>query len=313
MVRSEQKEVIKTGLPVRLLVFLVKFFPPPIVFAVSFLIAFFYWLGAFRQRSFIREFQKNVRNCGGDIKRINTFKTIFSFALSLVEKTKSWVYAEKNPVPVSFCNDDIQSLSKSLAEKKGAVLVMNHLGNMDLIRSLAVYGNANSSPITVTAIRELKATSAFDYTINSVNGNMLMHALDADNIGMETLELLQERIDSGGLVVIAGDRSSRSTPDRNVTLTFMKKNAVFPTGCYAVASLLKTDIYYMTAVREKTLMVHPKYNIFVKKCSVDLRCPKKLREERYAKCAEEFALFLENYAKMYPFQWYNFFTFWEGK
>ena len=118
MVRSEQKEVIKTGLPVRLLVFLVKFFPPPIVFAVSFLIAFFYWLGAFRQRSFIREFQKNVRNCGGDIKRINTFKTIFSFALSLVEKQKVGCMPKKILFPFHSATMTYNLFQNLLQKKK---------------------------------------------------------------------------------------------------------------------------------------------------------------------------------------------------
>lgn len=303
----------KTSVQVTLLLFLVRHVPPFLRFCMICIIGTCYYLGSFKARKAIRQFQKQVIASGGNIKQVSTFKTILSFSFALVEKVQGWSHEGKQ-IPVTFSDDDISLLTQSISNGKGAVLVGNHLGNMDLMRCIALYGGmTQEKPLTVTAIRDLGATTSFDNSVNALDSNMLLYAIDAGNITPATIELLQERIDSGGIVVVTGDRIPSSQSERTVCIPFLGKDTQFPIGAYAIASMLGADVYFMTAVRKQTLMVNAEYNMYVSKCPVNMTCKRSERNAMWDLCAREYASFLEKYAKLYPFQWYNFFNFWRNE
>lgn len=302
----------KTSVQVKLMLFMIKYFPPHFLFFMVCVIGTFYYLFSVKERKAIRLFQQHLI-AEGILKRVNTYKTILSFSFTLIEKVQAWSH-EKESIAVHFSDDDIQTLTQSVCDGKGLVLVGNHLGNMDLMRCIATYGGmTKEKPLVITAIRDVTATASFDNSMNVLDQNMFLYAIDVNDISPATIELLQERIASGGIVVVNGDRIPSSQSDRTEQFSFLGEKARFPIGVYAIASMLDADVYFMTSVRKKTLMVHPEYNMFVKKCPVNVHCSRGQRKLMWASCAQEYAFFLEKYAKLYPFQWYNFFNFWRNE
>ena len=212
---------------------------------------------------------------------------------------------------VLFHDDDAAQLKSQLAGGRGAMLITSHLGNMEFLRCLATKGETGvDRRIPVTVVMNLSTTSHFNQTLGSLNGRCTLDIINADDIGMDSLEKMQESLEQGGLVVLAGDRTSASAPDRCISVSFLGRQAPFPAGSFLLAGLLKVPVYFVFSLREPGSFFAPKYNMFVNKASVSFDCPRQERKERARELCSQFARLLERYCTAYPFQWYNFFDFW---
>ncbi|MBQ1392319.1 MAG: hypothetical protein IIY81_02040, partial [Lachnospiraceae bacterium] len=62
--------------------------------------------------------------------------------------------------------------------------------------------------------------------------------------------------------------------------------------------------------RKKMSLVNPVYKVYIEKSKIDFDCPRNKREEGINNLCLEFIEKLEKFCRMYPYQWYNFFNFW---
>jgi len=302
----------------KFLLFLFFIFPVIILRIIAFPVGFFYFLFSKRGRIESRRYLQKIAPLVEDrkiAKRCRSFfgplRHIVSFSLSLIEKLQSW--GGKYPLKdIHFHDDDIKQLIGELEEGKGTFLVFSHLGNMELLRGLLNLGKTGvSKKIPVTAIMDKKATAYFNRMINELNPLSGMDIIGSGEINPNTAILLEERIASGGMIVIAGDRTPSGRNDKDIPITFLGKEAFFPSGAFYLASLLKAPVYFVFGLRRKELALKPEYDMHVHKSSISFDCSRKERIERSILMAHSFASYLESYCKEQPFQWYNFFNFWQ--
>ena len=307
----EHKEKSKTGVGYALSLFLLKCFPAWFVRVMAFVIGFFYWLFSREERQISREFLKLAEADGADFggKKSSTLKHFISFALNLVETLQSWggKIPSKN---VKWQNDDVADLIKNVNSKKGAVCMISHTGNAQMMRALASMNEVGTErKVKITTLMDTKVTGGFVKLTGKINAEADFHIVSADNIGPETIFLLQQRLEQGEVVVIAGDRTGAHS-QRYIELPFLGKKAKFPYGVYVLLSLLNVPVYFIFGMRHKDISIFSKYDMFVKKNDVDFNCPRKDRAERIEQTARNFAAQEELHVKKHPYQWYNFFDFW---
>ena len=244
------------------------------------------------------------------LRRPSAYRQIASFSYDLMQKVYAWS-GKAGLDEVLFHDDDAAQLKSQLAGGRGAMLITSHLGNMEFLRCLATKGETGvDRRIPVTVVMNLSTTSHFNQTLGSLNGRFTLDIINADDIGMDSLEKMQESLEQGGLVVLAGDRTSASAPGRCISVSFLGRQAPFPAGSFLLAGLLKVPVYFVFSLREPGSFFAPKYNMFVSKASVSFDCPRQERKERARELCSQFARLLERYCTAYPFQWYNFFDFW---
>lgn len=309
---ADEKEVIKSNKPLLLLFLLMKHFPNFVVYILIFPIAFFYFVCSKRARTECILYQKNLKSYtkGCSPKRINAFKQILSFSLCVMEKMEGWLGNIKYDKIICH-DDDLNELKSSLENKKGALLIGSHLGNIELLRSLSSFGEHGvSHAIPVTTIMELKATEMFNRTLHEINPEVDIDVINPTDINPDTIIKLQETIEKGGLVVIAGDRTSARARDRFIRTDFLGNQADFPYGVFLIAALLKCPVYFCFGLRNKTVTLFPKYHMFVERSKVIFDCSRKEREQRIEELCDEFVRNLEKFCERFPFQWYNFYNFW---
>ena len=286
---ADEEEVIKTNLPLKFTLNLFKVFPSSIVRLCAYPVSFFYLLFSRRARTEALLYQNHLRTFfGSDFpKKISSFRQILSFAFCVLEKLEGWLgKVELNSV--EFQNDDIEALISQLEMHKGAVIICSHLGNSELLRSLSSYNRTRVSwKVPVISVMEIKSTVRFN-----------------------TIIRLAEFAEKGGLVVIAGDRTSARNRTKNIKKNFLGEEASFPYGTFLVPFLLKIPVYYMFGMRKKDVVRNPKYQVFVEKSSVALDVPRSKRDAAIESLCGEFVSKLEKYCKLYPYQWYNFYNFW---
>jgi predicted LPLAT superfamily acyltransferase len=258
-------------------------------------------------RRFLR---KAARAAGLPAGSLRPFRHILSFSHALIEKLESW----GGKIPISdlhFQQDDIWELIGQLDRGKGALLICSHLGNAEFLRGLASFGRtAVSRHVPVTSIVEFSVTARFNQLLRQVNPESMLRIIGANDIGPDTIVLLQDRIDAGELVVIAGDRTSANSRDKYFLFPFLGEPAPFAVGAFFLAAVLNVPVYFVFALRQKDISFRPEYNVYARKSPLSFDCPRREREGRVRELARDFAEQLESHCKLHPYQWYNFFDFW---
>lgn len=309
---ADNKEVVKSSLPLKFTLLLIKMIPGFILRIVIYLVSFFFFLFTPKARKAARIYQHHLKEFtnGATPKVIRSYPQILSFAFCIVEKMEGWLGKIKFS-QIEYQNDDIDSILDDLRRGQGCLLLTSHLGNMELMRSL----NDNNEKLVgryvpVYVIMDTKISPQFTETLNSINGKVGVNIIDSSEIGPDSMVTLMDAIEAGAMVVIAGDRTSAQNREKVIKQSFLGEEAPFPYGVFLIPFLLKAPVYYMFGMREKISIFKPNYKFHIEKSKIDFNCGRAKREEMIKECCKEFAEKLEKYAAMYPFQWYNFFNFW---
>ena len=69
---------------------------------------------------------------------------------------------------------------------------------------------------------------------------------------------------------------------------------------------MECPIFTIFCLKEKG-----RYKAYIEKLSDTVKVARKDRNAYFIKLTERFSLQLEKYVKMAPYQWYNFFDFWQ--
>ena len=305
-------------LQVKFLLVLFKILPVFILRLLAFPVGFFYFLFSKRGRLESKRYLQKIAPLINDPKMakkcrspLGPLRHIVSFSIALVEKFQSWG-GKCSFKDIHFQNDDIGELMRELEDGKGTVLVFSHLGNSELLRGLLNLGKTGvSRQIPVTAIMDMKVTAHFSRVLKELNPQSAMDIVGADEIGPQTAVLFEEKLASGEMVVIAGDRTAAKSDSKDLTIPFLGKEAPFPRGVFYLAAMMKAPVYFVFSLRRKDLSLNPEYDMYVHKYPLSFDCSRKERAEKSSQMAHSFASYLEGYCKEQPFQWYNFFDFWQ--
>ncbi len=309
---ADEKEAIKSNKPLKFLLFLFKYFPKPFVRFWIFPVAFFFMRHNERIKPESLLYQQNLREYtkNESPKVVSPYRQIVSFCLCILEKMEGWLGLMKFN-RVQYCDDDVKELIEQLKQGKGALLINSHIGNMELLRSLSEHNTELvGHDVPVLVIMEVNPNEQFTNTLKEVNPKFALNVVDSSNIGPDTICYLMEEVDKGALIIIAGDRTSAHARDKFIVHNFLGKPAPFPYGTFLIPFLMKCPVYYMFGLRKKFSIVNPVYKVYIEKSKIDFNCPRNKREEGINNLCLEFIEKLEKFCRMYPYQWYNFFNFW---
>jgi predicted LPLAT superfamily acyltransferase len=110
----------------------------------------------------------------------------------------------------------------------------------------------------------------------------------------------------GEIVALHGDRTFGGA---SVTVPFLGADAPFPIGAYVLASATGAPVFQVFAVRER--LGHYRFFSFPA-----MQVPRGLdprKPEAFKAYAGLYAERLAAVARQYPFQWQNFYPFWDGR
>jgi len=299
------------------LLFLFRLFPLLILRIIAFPVGFFYFLFSKKGRIESRRFLEKIAPLISDPKlakkcssRFGPLWHIISFSLAMIEKLQAW--DGKFPYKDIHFHDDMVELIRELKSGTGVFLIFSHLGNTELMRGLFNSGQTGvSRNIPVVSIMDVNVTAHFRRMLKELNPQSAMDIVGVDEIGPETVFILEEKLASGGVVAITGDRTSSNGDGKNVKIPFLGKEAPFPSGVFYMAALMEAPVYCIIGLRRRDFSLKPEYDIHVHKGPLSFASSRKERFKRSSLLAASFVAYLESYSKEHPFQWYNFFDFWQ--
>ena len=248
----------------------------------------------------VKAFDPEHPQLQGDLGWQHGLKHFFSFGNAALDRIDAWCDRIQLS-QVDFPNRAL--LADQLEAGQGAVLLVSHLGNLELCRAISVH----QKKVKVNVMVLTDNAENFNRVLKQLNPDSSVNLIQVSELGPSTSMLLQQKIEDGELVVIAGDRTSSSSQGRVIYAPFMGEPAPFPQGPFILAGLLDCPVYLMFCLREQG-----RYVVHLETFSNTLKGPRKGRMQRLEAAVNHYSARLEYFARREPLQWFNFFDFWHN-
>ena len=196
-----------------------------------------------------------------------------------------------------------EPLLQMIRERRGALLVCSHLGNLDLCRAMSL----DTPGLKITVLVHTRHAEAFNGMLARLDPRSQLNLMQVTEMTPATAMQLSERIERGEFVVIAGDRVPVSPNPRVALAPFLGQTAAFPVGPYVMASVLGCPLYAMFAARQEA---DGEYALHFERLREQVSLPRRGREAALAELAGEYAARLEHHTRGAPLEWFNFYDFW---
>jgi len=194
-----------------------------------------------------------------------------------------------------------EPLFAMIRERRGALLVCAHLGNLDLCRALSL----RTPGLKVTVLVHTRHAEAFNAMLARLDPRSQLNLMQVTEMTPAMAMQLSERVGRGEFVVIAGDRVPVSGNPRVALAPFLGQTAAFPVGPYVMASVLGCPLYAMFAARDGA-----GYDVRFELLRESVHLPRRGRDAALAELAAGYAARLEHHVRRTPLEWFNFYDFW---
>ena len=219
------------------------------------------------------------------------------FAETLLDK----ILALGGEYPLHRVRVHRQGVLELLAAGRGGVIVTAHIGCLELCQALA-----DEVPgFRMTALVHTRHAERFNRLLNRLDGHGRIRLLQVDEIDPATAARLGERVARGEFVAIAGDRVP-VRGGRHAVVDFFGCPAPFPIGAYVLAAALHCPLFTMSC-----LHAGDGYEVRFDEFAARVELPRRTRDAALAGHAARFARWLEAQLRASPYDWFNFFPFWD--
>ncbi len=259
-------------------------------------IVFYFFLFGKKQRNASQEFLTRV------LKRKPTLaeslRPYINFATRTLDVLIAW---QGGITSKNITSANPQELASITEDPRGGLVVVSHLGNVDISR--AVLDKKTRDRLTILV--HTRHAENYNRIIRRFNPDATTRLIQVTEIGPDTIINLKQRVENGEWIVIAGDRVSVLSRDQSVAVPFFGKNAAFPQGPWIMGALLECPVYLLFCMQDGQ-----GYNLTMERFAETIDLPRATRAEGVRHYVARYAARLEHYAMQDPFQWYNFFDFW---
>ena len=228
----------------------------------------------------------------------NVWRHMLAFADSSLDKLAAW-RGEVADAAVEF--HGAEEFARLAREKRGALFIGSHLGNLEMIRALAV----TREIAAITAVVYTDHARRFAATLSGANARFADNLFEVRDFGPQTAILLKERVDRGEILVIVGDRTPPADNGRRAHASFLGHDAPFPQGPVVLGYLLGCPVYLFFCLKQDG-----RYRIHLEPFAEKILLPQRERQAAIDAYVARYAQRLEWYCREAPLQWFNFFDFW---
>jgi len=193
--------------------------------------------------------------------------------------------------------EGLEHLNHHIEAGRGCVLLGAHLGSFDAMRAVA-----RSAPVQVRPAMYRANAGALTAIMERLDPRLAAEVIDIGKPG--AMLQVRESLERGDLVAFLADRAT--DPRRLIAMPFFGEPALFPTGPFQIAAMLRAPIVMFHGIRtgrRRYLLRFEPLPEFIEEHPAD-------RTEALRQIMSGYVSRLEDACRAYPFQWFNFYSFW---
>lgn len=191
------------------------------------------------------------------------------------------------------------ALLQALAGGRGALLVGAHLGSFEVLR---VLGQQRAGLRVAMAMYEDNARK-LQTTLQAINPGL---GEDIIALGrLESMLAVRDRLDAGGVVGLLADRTLDAGAQQ--ALPFLGAPAHFPLGPWRLAALLRRPVFFMAGL----YLGGNRYQLRFEPLADFSALARAERAAAQDAALRRYVATLEATVRAQPWNWFNFYDFWE--
>jgi predicted LPLAT superfamily acyltransferase len=228
------------------------------------------------------------KNTGNPARRLNSFRHFIQFGESILDKTAQWAGIRSK---AKVCYIHPERYQDIIGSDRGGVFIGSHLGNLEALRA---FGGTEQT-ITVNALVFTRQSKKFMKFLEEANPR-----------AVENLISMQSKVEAREWIALLADRTSVSRTGRSMSCDFLGEPAEFPEGPFILAALLNCPVYFIFCLKNEG-----RYEVHLERLTDALELPRASRQQELQRVIKLFASRMEQQCLTFPYQWYNFFDFWQ--
>jgi predicted LPLAT superfamily acyltransferase len=166
-----------------------------------------------------------------------------------------------------------------------------------------------SLQVVINALMYTANARHFRSLLEQVNAQSFVRVVDISSLDPWMVLDLRTRLAQGEVVALLGDRAPESSVRRAIEVPFLGGIARFPEGPWILASLLEVPVYTVFSMRE----AGGRYYVEFSELANQIALPRESRGAALRGYISEFATRLGATVQRYPYQWFNFYPFWDDE
>lgn len=200
-----------------------------------------------------------------------------------------------------FQVEGIAALEAQLDLGKGLMVIGSHLGSFDAMRVLAT----RRPDLRVRVLLDKAHNPAVQQLLDTINPQLAANIIDAGQPGPVIVLAIREALEQGALVAMLADRALPG--DAAVTAPFLGDEARFPLAPWQIAGVLQVPVSLAFGLYRGG----NRYELVFEPVSDGLSLPRHERRQALAAVVQTYAARLQHHAQRAPYNWFNFYDFWD--
>lgn len=197
----------------------------------------------------------------------------------------------------------LEALHAAMDRGRGVLLLGSHLGSFEALRVLSL----QRPDVRVRAVLDVGQNAAVTELLGALNPAIAASVIDARQDGTAVVLAIKEALDAQALVTLLADRARPDEPA--LRANFLGAPAPFPTAPWLIAAALKVPVVLCFGLYRGGNRYELHFETFADELAIERRD----RAAALGTILARYAARLEHYTRYEPWNWFNFYDFWQSE
>jgi predicted LPLAT superfamily acyltransferase len=257
-------------------------------------ITLFFLLSAHTARRVSYDYLKRVRRCPAHWWHV--FRHFHCFAATILDRVYL-LRGEFKHFDVTIHGKEI--LHRQMETGTGCILLGSHLGSFEVLRAIGV--TQRDFPLKV--LMDIAHNQNLTRFLDALNPKIASTVIVPDR--PDTLLRVKESVDAGFFIGMLGDRISGG--DKTTQCQFLAAPATLPAGPILLAAMMHCPVILFFGL----YLGGKCYEIYFEHFAGKVILNRDRRAEDIQIWMQRYAERLEHYTRVAPYNWFNFYPFWD--
>lgn len=193
-----------------------------------------------------------------------------------------------------------ENIRPLIDEGKGVFLMGAHLGSFEVMRAIG----RQVPGLRVAMVMHEDNAQKINGMLAAINPEASMDVIPLGRI--DSMLQVQDRLNDGMLVGMLSDRTLGNEPMAQINL--LGASAALPTGPFRMAALLRRPVVFMTGL----YLGDNRYQVHFETLADFSDIPRGQRDQAVEMAISRYTELLNRYTRLAPFNWFNFFDYWQS-
>jgi len=194
----------------------------------------------------------------------------------------------------------IEQLHAAMDLGRGVLLIGAHVGSFDALRA----ASRLRPDVTVRVVLDAQHSPALSAILKQLNPEIAAGIINPRQNGTAVALEIGAALGEGALVTMLGDRGRPGNPTASVE--FLGGVARFPTAPWQIAAALHVPVVLCVGLYRGG----NRYDLHFELLASDLQVARRQREQQLRRVIQDFADRLAALVREAPYNWFNFYDFW---